>query len=692
LSAQGAICQRLPFSRAYHTPLYEAVRAELREFYEKLNFSRPVIDVYSCATAAKMPYDPQAIRELALEQWVRRVRFRETIEAMYADGFRVFVEVGPRGNLTGFVEDILRGRAHVAVAANSARRSGITQLHHTLGLLVAHGMELELDSLYADRGLRMLEPAAVWGGQSVRLNGKPGKPLALGLPLLEIERPSATISSDSTPATGEAARAGIVTGYLRTMDQFLSMQREVMGAFLHSANGHVPASESVPPLIAGGRVVQHAPGREITVVRTFDVESDSFLRAHVLGPPRVSEEDLDLLALPVVPFALGVEVMAEVAAAIMRESELKVVQVKDARAFRWLALPFGRLTLQIRACVRNEAPGKAEAEVQVRELTADTDMEPPLVMRATVVFGEFPNSPPHRALDVGPLRACTWPPHALYARGERHGMFHGPAFQGVASIDGVGQQGVQATLRVASNELNAGELTAPLVLDAAGQVVGFWAADWLEQARIVFPVGFDSMHLYQSRIGHLGPLTCRMRLSALEPTRLSADLEVSQADGSRLLHVTGWEDRRFELPPRFFAFRLDPLNQALSIPVEASDPHARACRLELAEDFLAADGGVWQQVLAHMVLSRNERKQWHALEGSLMNRSQWLLGRAAAKDAARLLMRDQFGVAVYPTDVEISLDKSGLPRAHTRLARQGGSDIRISISHSAGIAIASAGS
>jgi acyl transferase domain-containing protein len=46
-----------------------------------------------------------------IDQWAEPIRFRETIETMYADGVRVFLEVGPRGNLTGFVDDILAGRA-----------------------------------------------------------------------------------------------------------------------------------------------------------------------------------------------------------------------------------------------------------------------------------------------------------------------------------------------------------------------------------------------------------------------------------------------------------------------------------------------------------------------------------------------------------------------------------------------------
>ncbi len=42
-----------------------------------------------------------------------------------------------RGNLTGFVDDILRDRPHFAIAANLPRRSGLTQLNHLVAALYA---------------------------------------------------------------------------------------------------------------------------------------------------------------------------------------------------------------------------------------------------------------------------------------------------------------------------------------------------------------------------------------------------------------------------------------------------------------------------------------------------------------------------------------------------------------------------
>ena len=76
---------------------------------------------------------------------------------MHEDGFRVFLEVGPRGVMTGVVGDVLRGMEHVALAADSIHRAGLLQLQHTLGALAALGAPIEATALFAHRRPRLLD-------------------------------------------------------------------------------------------------------------------------------------------------------------------------------------------------------------------------------------------------------------------------------------------------------------------------------------------------------------------------------------------------------------------------------------------------------------------------------------------------------------------------------------------------------
>ncbi len=157
LRGQNILVEVLPFDRAYHTPGFAAVLGPIADSFAGLTFRRPAIPVYSCATRERMPADPEAIRELAIAQWTRTVAFRETVEAMHADGLRIFVDVGARGNLAAFVQDTLRGRPAFAIAANLPRRSGLTQLNHLVAALFAQGVPIRPEFLYARRRPRLVE-------------------------------------------------------------------------------------------------------------------------------------------------------------------------------------------------------------------------------------------------------------------------------------------------------------------------------------------------------------------------------------------------------------------------------------------------------------------------------------------------------------------------------------------------------
>ncbi len=302
LGRAGAVCATLPFDHPYHTPALTELSSHLHRLYEQIEFRPPRLPLYSCATAARCPNDPEAVRRLVAEQWSHPVRFRETIEAMHHDGVRIFVEVGPRGNLAAFVDDILRDVPHLAVPANVAHRTGVTQLAHLVGLLAAQHVPMNLEHLYAHRS-----PRRLW---------------------LE---------------SGGIPREQVMRAYLDTMDRFLDVQRHTMRALL--GGGIAPAQPgpgvSLPLL---GSVTSVTPGQELVAVRRSSLEEDLFLADHTFGR-EVSLTDEALVALPVVPFTIGMEMLAEAASAL--HPGHVVVGMRDVRAYQWIALDEGRATLRL---------------------------------------------------------------------------------------------------------------------------------------------------------------------------------------------------------------------------------------------------------------------------------------------------------------------------------------------------------
>jgi phosphopantetheinyl transferase len=357
--------------------------------------------------------------------------------------------------------------------------------------------------------------------------------------------------------------------------------------------------------------------------------------------------------------------------------------VEAVRATRWIALDTDDLVLRVEA----ERDGDA---VTTRVFDDDT-----CVAEAVVRVGAGPPPATHPQL-VGPPPSgpSPWPRDELYS----HGMFHGPAFRAVVEIEGLDGREIQARLRGIPPEAVPadGLLTDPVTLDAAGQLVGYWAAAELGRGFTVFPFSIDRVEVFGPELAPGAELSCRARVDGGGP-ELHADIELTHADGSVHARLSGWRDLRFRLPDRFFDLRLAPRTASLGRELPARsvglpDDGTVAATLvdDLSDGFLDAHGQIWMRVLAHLILSRAERAEWRELAGDSRRRSEWLRGRAAAKDAVRLLLRRNCGMDVFPADVEIMYDERRAPRVNPRW-RDPDDPPTISIAHSGEVAIAVAG-
>jgi [acyl-carrier-protein] S-malonyltransferase len=104
LNARGAKrAIKLPVGGAFHSPLMEPAKEELRRAIEATTFNTPVCPVYQNVNASPSS-DPGEIRENLVLQLVSPVRWTQTIQRMIADGAAVFTEVGPGNVLQGLIK------------------------------------------------------------------------------------------------------------------------------------------------------------------------------------------------------------------------------------------------------------------------------------------------------------------------------------------------------------------------------------------------------------------------------------------------------------------------------------------------------------------------------------------------------------------------------------------------------------
>jgi malonyl CoA-acyl carrier protein transacylase/phosphopantetheinyl transferase len=609
LRAAGALVQPLPFGRAYHTPLFSCVDEDLAPLLRRLPLRAPTTEVWSSASAAPYPDDPEGIRQLLTTQWASPVRFRETLLALHEKGVRIFIEAGPRGNLRQFVADTLGDRPHLAVAADHHRVPGLTQLQHLAAVLLAAGVPVDLTTLRPHGGQPNDAPSLALGLPVMRLAGGPVAP-----PSPSAARPE----SPPLPTTPRRDGAGTGTG---------------------------------------------------TGVEVLDLHRDRWLRDHSLGGP-VSARDPDLTALVVVPLTISLELMARTAVRALPGRPVRAV--RDVRAHRWLVVPDDEpLTLALKA-----TPGSGAGDVHVT-LAERGDRDDAPSVEATVELGPpaLPDaSEPLRLADAAPY---GWRPDELYA----HGMFHGPTFRGVRSVDGITDRAALATVEVSAQLPGPSPLTAPLHSDAAGQLVGFWTAGRLTSGFAVFPRRVDRIELPGTPLPTGQPLHAGLQVREVTHDSVVADLELHDATHRRLWRATGWQDTRARLPAGLLRLRIDPAGTELSEewpwpPAEVGEVTCR--RALLGQRLPASDASFWLDVLASLVLSRSERETWRQVRTTRRARD-WLAGRVAVKDA----VRRSSGSAHrgYPADVEVTVDRHGAPLVE-------GASLAVSISHRGSYAVA----
>jgi acyl transferase domain-containing protein len=142
--------RRLPFRSGFHTRFVRPYLGPFARLVAELDIRPATIPVWSATRVARYPADPAEVRELYLAHLARRVRFRELLEALYADGFRAFVQVGA-GQLGSFVGDTLGAGRHLVVGAASDLRPGLDQLRRVATALWVEGARPRFEALQPRR-------------------------------------------------------------------------------------------------------------------------------------------------------------------------------------------------------------------------------------------------------------------------------------------------------------------------------------------------------------------------------------------------------------------------------------------------------------------------------------------------------------------------------------------------------------
>ncbi|MEU1072195.1 MULTISPECIES: beta-ketoacyl synthase N-terminal-like domain-containing protein [unclassified Streptomyces] len=648
LRAERVICQVLPFRSGFHTPMLAPYLGPLRRGVDAAEILPQRVPVWSGTTAAPFPAGPDEVRALFVRHLLEPVRFRPLVEALYAAGFRAFVQAGT-GRLTSLIDDTLKTRDHLALSANSPRRGGLAQL-----LRVETGLWAEGYALKPRRPGGAARPAA----RPDRPRSAP-IPLDLTAALVPLDPHRLHALRDELRPRGEEAEVPRAAGGLgeavarshpvaAELDALLRETADSVAAVLEAAGPPratgAPGPGGLRPDVQSASGATAPPPEHRTRIRV-STETMPYLLDHCFFPQRPGwPEPAD--RHPVVP---ATTVLHHVMAAAERAAPgRRAVAVHDVRLEKWVnAIP----AVDVTVTARPQGPGRWAVAFGP-------------YARATVELAPgHPAPAPAPPLDTAGERP---PDHAAAELYRDRWMFHGPAFQGVTALTGIGPGHVRGTITTPP---------APgALLDNVGQLLGYWLMATRASRTVVFPVALERARFFGPHPPVGTPVRCHAVITSLTEDTLLADARLTLPDGTVWAELTGWRDRRFS--------GLDARRSG-GYPEHLALAEARPGGWCLLRDQWPDPAS--RDLLMRTQLGRAEREAYATKPPR--GRRQWLLGRIAAKDAVRRWLWEHGEGAVFPAEIEIVNEASGRPRAVGRHGRTL-PPLELSLAHRGDLAVA----
>jgi acyl transferase domain-containing protein/phosphopantetheinyl transferase len=402
-----------------------------------------------------------------------------------------------------------------------------------------------------------------------------------------------------------------------------------------------PPLASTSPAAAAPPTPSPAEARSETM--TFSVETYPELRDHCLFHQPPSWPELADRA-PTVPLTLSIDLMREAATKLMPGK--LAVGLEKIVASSWL-----RVAPPVEVAVTAEAIAPDRVRVNIGEyaegivVMADAFPAPPAAMRVVK--------------DLDPVLLTA---EAIY---RQRWMFHGPAYQGLASVEASDTSGIRGTL------LNLPARGA--LLDAAGQLASLWIMQKAETDRVSLPVKVAAIEFYSPEPPPDARVECEAVIRSFGQREVLSDITLWH-EGTPYCSITRWEDWRFNTGGGLFDLMLFPERNLLA------QVHPEGFVTVPIEQRPISELNSLARRFVPTAAVTNELEQLP----SPRHQTSWLYSRIAAKDAVRAFLFERGSGPIYPIEVSIDHDPQGKPIVTSETGR----DIRVSVSHTDGMAAA----
>lgn len=149
VNALNCAAVEVPFQNVIHHDFCKNIEEELYAMHYFPLENQPNLDFHSSLSLAPLPMDSGVIAQNSTQVCFQMVDYPATIQHLYKEGVRIFIELGAGNTCSQWTNKILENQPHLAISCTQKGKPEGTALLQALAQLLSHGLELDLQPLFA---------------------------------------------------------------------------------------------------------------------------------------------------------------------------------------------------------------------------------------------------------------------------------------------------------------------------------------------------------------------------------------------------------------------------------------------------------------------------------------------------------------------------------------------------------------
>ena len=134
------------YNLIFHCPIVSLFKEQLYKLYSRKIHKKTDVKFYSNYFGKDYKLGKENISEAIIGQAISTINFPGVIEKAWDDGFRCFIELGPKSNLSTATNRILKDRSHIALPLDIENQNSYKQLLYISAYLWCLGYDVDLSS------------------------------------------------------------------------------------------------------------------------------------------------------------------------------------------------------------------------------------------------------------------------------------------------------------------------------------------------------------------------------------------------------------------------------------------------------------------------------------------------------------------------------------------------------------------